>query len=108
MLLGLLIHAGIWLPIGAAAGVAFGVGRGGRRTIVLALLGGLAGAALGTLVFEIVNGLAFPNVRLDKPIPGESHSRILTYFCVAVFTALGAALGVGERRSKLDREAPTG
>jgi hypothetical protein len=108
MLLGLLIHAGIWVPIGAAAGLAFGVGLGGRRSIPLALMGGLAGAALGTLIFEIANGLVFPSVRLDKPIPGEAQSRILSYFCVTVFTALGAALGVGERRAKAGRAAESG
>jgi hypothetical protein len=98
MLLGLLTHAGIWVPIGAAAGLAFGIGLGGPRSIALALLGGLAGAALGTMAYEVINGLVFPNARLDKPIPDESQSRILGAFCVTIFTAAGAALGVGERK----------
>jgi len=98
MLLGLLIHAGIWVPIGGAAGLAFGVGLGGRKWIVLALVGGLAGAALGTMAYEVVNALAFPDVRLDNPIPANRNSRILGAFCVTVLTALGAALGVGERK----------
>jgi hypothetical protein len=100
MLLGLLTHGGIWVPIGAAAGLAFGVGLGGQRWIVLALVGGLAGAALGTMAFEVINALAFPDVRLDNPIPTDRKSRILGAFCVTILTALGAALGVGERKTK--------
>jgi hypothetical protein len=102
MTLGLLIHAGIWVPIGAAAGLAFGVGLGGPRSIALALLGGLAGAVLGTFAYELVNALAFPNARLDRPVPDDWQSRILAVFSVAVFTALGAALGLGERRRKVE------
>jgi len=97
----LLVHSGIWAPIGAAAGLAFGLGLGGPRMILLAAIGGLAGAALGTMAYEVVNSLAFPNALQDKPIPGEAPSRILADFCVAIFTALGAALGVGERKSKV-------
>ena len=103
MLPALLTHAGIWAPIGAAAGLAFGVGLGRPRTILLALFGGLAGAALGTIAYEVVNSLAFPNLRLDKPIPGEAPSRILGDFCITIFTALGVVLGVGERNAKADR-----
>jgi hypothetical protein len=103
MLLGLLIHAGIWAPIGAAAGLAFGVGLGGRKWIALAMVGGLAGAALGTMAFEVINALAFPDARLDNPIPSDRKSRILGAFCVTILTAMGAALGVGERKTKGER-----
>jgi hypothetical protein len=101
MMLGLMVHAGIWVPIGAASGLALGVGLGDRRAIALALLGGLAGAALGTMAFEVVNAIAFPNVRLDKPIPEERSSRILAVLSVAVFTSFGAALGLQERKRKV-------
>ena len=70
--------------------------------IFLAAIGGSAGAALGTMTFEVVNSLAFPNDLLDKPIPGEAPSRILGGFRITIFAALGAALGVGDRKSKVD------
>jgi hypothetical protein len=101
MMLGLMVHSGIWVPIGAASGLALGVGLGGRRTIALALFGGLAGAALGTMAYEVVNALAFPNGRLDQLIPDGRGSRILADLSVAVFASLGAALGLQERRRKV-------
>jgi len=98
--LGILIHSGLWVPIGAVAGLAFGLGLGrGTGTILKALLGGLAGAVLGTLMSELGDALAFSNVRLDKPIPDDWHCRILAVFCVSICSALGAALSLGARKS---------
>ena len=96
----LLIHAGVWAPVGAAAGLAFGIGLGGPRSIAFAMIGGLAGAALGTMAFEVANSIVFPSIRLDRPIPSEAPSRIMGHFCITVFASLGAALGVGERKGK--------
>ncbi|WP_435008378.1 hypothetical protein P12x_005600 [Tundrisphaera lichenicola] len=93
VLLPLLIRGGIWLPIGAAAGLAFGVGLGGSRSIVAGLLGGLVGAVIGTVAFELISVAGFPLVRLTSPIPGERTPRLLAVFCVAAGTALGTALG---------------
>jgi hypothetical protein len=100
MMLALMVHAGIWVPIGATSGLALGLGLGNPRAIVLTLIGGLAGAALGTMAFEVINALAIPDARLDMPIPELRSSRILAAFSVAVFTSLGAALGLQERTRK--------
>jgi hypothetical protein len=100
LLFDLLVHAAIWAPVGAVAGLAFGAGLGGRRSVGQALFGGLAGAVLGTMAFEVASTLAFPLLRVDSPIPGERLPRLLAVFSVAVFTALGAAVGVQERRRK--------
>src|SRR5262249_36691374 len=100
MTLGMIIHAGVWSPIGAVAGLALGVGLGGPRAIALALLGGLAGAVLGTMGYEVASALLYPQARLDHPIPEERGLRLLAVFGIAVLTALGAGLGVGERRAK--------
>jgi hypothetical protein len=107
MMLGLMVHAGIWVPIGAVSGLALGVGLGSPRAMVLALMGGLAGAALGTMAFEVVNALAFPNARLDMPIPELRSSRILAALCVAILTSLGAELGLQERKRKRKVKAPS-
>jgi hypothetical protein len=119
MMLGMLTHAGIWVPVGAVAGLAFGLGLGGPRAIAFALLGGLAGAVFGTMAFETINAIAFPLIRVNAPIPGDwltreeaqklprllarlytGLPRLLSCLCVAVFTALGAAVGVRRRGGK--------
>jgi hypothetical protein len=105
MMLPFLTHAGIWMSVGAAGGLAFGMGLGGRRSIVRALLGGLLGAALGTMMFEVINAVAFPLVRVFEPVPGERLPRLLALLGVAGFAALGAAVGVRDRRR--DAAAPT-
>jgi hypothetical protein len=109
MLVPMVSRGAIWAAIGAAGGLAFGLGLGTRRAMVRALIGGLAGAVLGTLVFEAAGSAAFPLVRVESPIPGEkaqSMPRLLAHLCVAVFSALGAALGVGERGRPGDRAKP--
>jgi hypothetical protein len=63
-------------------------------------VGGLVGAALGTVAYEFANAIAFPTARLDRPIPDAAGSRILAVFCVAILTALGAASAVGGSRAK--------
>jgi hypothetical protein len=100
LMLALLIRGGIWAPIGAVAGLAFGLGLGGPRTIARALIGGLAGGILGTMAFEIANAFAFPLSRLNAPIPDERFPRLLAILCVAVSTALAVAVGVRERERK--------
>src|SRR5262249_5941863 len=84
MTLGMIIHAGVWTPIGAVSGLALGVGLGGTRAIALALLGGLAGAVLGTMGYEVASALLYPQARLDHPIPEERGLRLLAVFGIAV------------------------
>ena len=106
----LLSRGAILLAVGAAGGLAFGLGVGGRRAWARALLGGLAGALLGTLVFEMGSSTLFPLVRHDQPIPGvqeQSLVRLLVHLSVAVCAALGAALVVHEGRSAASAAKPS-
>jgi hypothetical protein len=106
----LLIHAGMWVPIGAAAGLAFGLGLGGVIRVGRGLLGGLVGAALGTMAFEIVQALAFPLAPVDaipKMIPISPTVRVLSYLIVAVGTALGTATAIQAKpRTHKPKAAP--
>ena len=60
LMLPLLTLGSICSAVGAAGGLAFGVGLGGRDRWMKSLLGGLLGAGLGTVVYEVVGALAFP------------------------------------------------
>jgi hypothetical protein len=92
LVLPLLIHGGIWTPIGAAAGLAFGLGLGGRYRSIRGLLAGLIGGLLGTIVYEVIQAVVFPLLRNEEIIGPTNISRLMPYVCVAVFVALMAAL----------------
>lgn len=69
LLLPILVQGAIWLPIGLAGGLAFGLGLGGRRLIWPALAGGLIGSAVGVAAVEVVNAVGFPLTNSDQYIP---------------------------------------
>jgi hypothetical protein len=94
LVLPLLTHAGIWAPIGAAAGLVLGGGSGGLKSALAALLGGLLGALFGTLIFEVIAPIAFPMAKTGEPISATWSSRLLARLAVALFTAAGAGLAV--------------
>jgi len=69
LLLPLLVNGAVWAPVGLAAGLAFGIGLGGRSRIGAALLGGLIGGIVGTAVVEVTHATAFPLARSEQFIP---------------------------------------
>jgi hypothetical protein len=94
----LMIHAGLWTAIGAAAGLAYALGRGRVRPLPLlaAIFGGLVGAAFGTAIYEVVGAVAFPLSRTSDPFSETTATRLLARLCVAAFVALGLALALPE------------
>ena len=73
----MLVHGGIWGPIGAAGGLAFALGLGGGpRSAFRATLGGLVGASLGTVLFEIVGAWFFPLAKTAYPIAVGAGARL--------------------------------
>jgi hypothetical protein len=100
MLLPLLARAGIWVPIGVAAGLALGLGLGDHRRIPGALIGGLLGATVGTIAFEVINAIAYPLVRTTNVVPVDKIPRLLTHICVAIFTAFLLVMAVREGRKR--------
>jgi hypothetical protein len=95
----LMIHGGIWSAIGAAGGLAFGLGIGGRGRILRAMLGGLVGASLGTVVYDLLGAVAFPAAETGSSLSITWGTRLLAHLCVTVAAALGVALA-------LDAQAP--
>jgi hypothetical protein len=110
----MLLHAGVWGAVGAAGGLAFGLGLGGRSRAVRALLGGLVGAALATALYEVVGAAAFPLARTYRPLATGWGPRLLARLAVAVLSAAGAALAVQSPRARPGRRlgssatSPTG
>jgi MFS family permease len=97
----LLTHGGIWAAAGAAAGLAFGLGAGGRGRWARCAVGGLLGGALATMVYDLVGAIAFPLDKTSQPVSATMVTRLFAQFAVAVFVAGGAALVAAEapRRS---------
>ncbi len=93
LLLPMLVHGGIGSAIGIAAAVAFGIGLGGRGRFLRAGLGGLLGAIVATLIFEVVGALAFPMAKTHHPVSEVSASRLLANLVVALLVAAGAVIG---------------
>jgi MFS family permease len=89
--LSLLIHLGIWTTLGAAAGVAFGVGSGSRDVLVRSLLGGITGAALGTLLFDI-SGAFFPLARTERPLSEEAGTRLAANIVLCLCVVSGVVI----------------
>ena len=99
-------HAGIWTPVGAAAGLALGLGlrRAGGRGLglgLLSLVGGALGATFAAILYELIGALAFPLGGTSQPISTTPGSRCLALILLAVIvltTALAVATNTNQRR----------
>jgi hypothetical protein len=100
LILPLLIHGGLWTSIGAVAGIAFGVGLGGRGAIGRSLLGGLLGAVVGTLVYEVAGAFFFPLAHTGRPLSLSWGARLLAHVVVALSVAVCIAAAACELISK--------
>ncbi len=87
-----LLHLGLWLPIGAAAGMALAIGLGEPRRIPAAVLGGLVGVAGATLAFEILGSVVYPLAETAGPIAKEWQPRLLAPLLVSLGAALGSSV----------------
>jgi hypothetical protein len=88
----LMVHCGIWAAVGAAAGLAFGIGLEGWRGAVRGILGGAGAALLAAVIYEFAGGIFFPEALTERPISRTSGSRLLARLLVTVLTAVGVVL----------------
>jgi hypothetical protein len=95
MLPSLVMHGLFWMPAGLAGGLALGLGL--RDRIGLAVAGGVMGALLATLLYEVVGALAFPLASTGDPVSTTWLTRLLARLLVATFTAMAAALVLAPR-----------
>ncbi len=106
MLLSLLILGGIWTATGAACGLAFGLGLGGREVVARTLWGGAFGAIVATVVFELIYAIAFPLAGSEQLVLSTGPSRLVASFCIALFTAGGAAWSTHTPRDRVALAPP--
>ena len=87
------------IPAGMAGGLAMGVGLGPgtRGRLVAAAAGGLLGATLGAVAYELVGALAFSLDKTHLPISAAATTRALACVLAAGPASLGAATGNSQR-----------
>jgi hypothetical protein len=83
MIFPLLQHLALWAPLGAAAGIAFALGRGNPRKI-------LAGVAVAVILYDPAGATLFPLDQTSLPISKSPRTRFLARLMVA----LGAGAGI--------------
>jgi hypothetical protein len=105
LILPLLVHAGIWSAVGAFAGLAYGYGLGDRRWLPRIVLGGLVGAAVGTVAYELIGAAAFPAAQTAQFVSATWPTRLFARLAVAVGAGAGVALAVAEPRKPVHRIA---
>jgi hypothetical protein len=87
----LLVHGLPWAAVGAAGGLAFGIGLGGRARAGRALLGGLLGAVAGAFLFEMIGAMALPGSKTVEPIAATWGIRLLAQCLAVIPSATGVA-----------------
>jgi hypothetical protein len=103
----LLVHAGLWISISLAAGLAFGLGIGGPGRTIEAVTSAIAGALIATFTYEFAAVWLFPAAQTDRPLPLSSASRMFAYLVVALIIGAALAFGVTRRRSSVVPPSPT-
>jgi hypothetical protein len=94
LVLPLLTLGAICSSVGAAGGLAFGIGLGGRDRWIKSLVGGLIGAALASVAYELVGALAFPTSRTELPVSLAYSTRAMLHVLVGAFAGVGSALAL--------------
>jgi hypothetical protein len=100
----LLIHLGIWTTVGAASGIAFGVGSGSRDVLVRSLVGGITGAALGTLLFDICGAL-LPLAHTERPLSPEAGTRLAASIVLSLCVTIGIAVVASQKTRVTSKSA---
>jgi hypothetical protein len=94
--LSMLVHLGIWTAVGAASGVAFGIGSGSRDVLVRSLIGGITGAALGTLLYDI-SGAFFPLAHTERPLAEVAGTRLAANMLLGLSVAVGIVVVASQK-----------
>lgn len=100
LLIPLLGHIAAWSAAGASGGLAFGVGAGRKGLWPRTALGGLVGAALATVVYELAGALLFPTHGTHLPVAGSPVTRATAQILVGLGAAIGAVVAADEAKPK--------
>jgi hypothetical protein len=105
LILPLLVHSGIWSAVGGLAGLAYGLGLGERRRVPRIMLGGLVGAAVGTMAYELIGAAAFPAAQTTQFVSATWPTRLFARLVVAVCAAAGMVLAANAPRTPAGQPA---
>jgi hypothetical protein len=89
----LLVQAGIWIAIGAVAGLALGLGLGSVRRVPDALWGSVLGGFLAAGLYRLLYGMLSPASSPTVLVALDPTNRLLAAFCLAGLVSVGAAWG---------------
>jgi hypothetical protein len=87
--LALATHGGIWVAVGTAGGLGLGLGLG-RGRIARAIIGGIMGAAVAAVIYEIGGAVVFPLDKTVQPTAMAPGPRLLAHLAVAVCVSAGS------------------
>ncbi|GAC1448023.1 MAG: hypothetical protein NVSMB9_30810 [Isosphaeraceae bacterium] len=96
----LVVHGGLWIPLGVVGGLAFGIGLGDRTRLLHAVVGAALGALLGVVAFELIGALALPLADTGQPISTTPSSRFLANVLIAILTAFLVLASAGRDTSR--------
>ena len=85
-------HGGIWTTVGAAAGLALGIGLGGGARMARATIGGILGAVFAAVIYEFGGAVVFPVAETFRPMAIEPAPRLFANLVVGLCVAAGALL----------------
>jgi hypothetical protein len=97
-------HAGIFGGVGAAGGLALGVGLGDRAASWRAIIAGFCGGLAGAFLLETFLAVGYPLLRTFEPVPPERLPRLEAHLAVAVCSALLASIAAGSPKRSSDSE----
>jgi len=86
------LHSALWAPLGLVGGLAFGIGSGRPGMILRCMLGGLAGALLGTIVYDVIGAAVSPLAGTADAISTTPVTRLLARLLVPIGAALAIAV----------------
>lgn len=101
----LLVQAGIWMAIGAVAGLALAFGSGAVRRMPDALWGSILGGFLAAGLYRLLHGMLSPASSPTVLVALEPTSRLLAVFCLTGLVSVGAARGAIGKIDRADASA---
>jgi len=100
-----LMHTGLWCPLGAVAGGSLAVGLKGLRgsALLKGILGGLLGALIGAVLYNGIGAFAFPLDNTTYPVSTTPITRLLARIVVAI-SIVATAIVAGSSSSASARK----
>ena len=92
----MLIHLGIWTAIGAASGIAFAIGAGARKRFVGSVIGGITGAAMAAVLFDVC-GAFLPLAHTERPLAEEAGTRLAAAVMQGLFIVIGIVVVTSQK-----------